>query len=63
MLNAKSFKVMGFETLSDLEAFLDREDVKTLIGDKYDHYRELWLETFDRKVNKAEKVKIKGRFN
>ena len=63
MLNAKSFKAMGFETLSDLEAFLDREDVKTLIGDKYDHYRELWLETFDRKVNKAEKVKIKGRFN
>lgn len=62
-MNAKQYKKLGFETLEDLEAFLSRKDVKTMIGENYDHYRELWLSKFDSAVNKAPKKKIKGAFN
>ena len=63
MLNKKSFKNLGFNEVADLERFLAHEDIKTLIGDNYDHYKAVWLEKFNRVMSGTEKEKIKGRFN
>ncbi|PCJ99371.1 MAG: hypothetical protein COA45_04855 [Zetaproteobacteria bacterium] len=43
--------------------FLDREDVKQLIGNKYDFYRELRLSNYESVVMGEPKKSIKGRYN
>ena len=63
-MNAKQFKKLGFETIDDLERFLNRDDVKHMIGkEKYDHFRELWLSQYASAVMGEKKKKVEGSFN
>ncbi len=63
-MNAKQFKKLGFDTKEQLEKFLDRDDVKHMIGEeKYDHYHELWLSNFSSSVIGEPRSKIEGTFN
>ena len=63
-MNAKHFKKLGFESIHDLEKFLNRDDIKHMIGkEKYDHFRELWLSSYASSVMGEPKKKIEGKFN
>lgn len=62
-MNKKQYQNLGFNTRGDLEDFLNRKDIKSIIGENYDHYRELWLAQYDRIVNNEPKKKVKGAFN
>ena len=59
----KQYEALGFKTLQDLERFLDREDIKQLIGKNYDLYRAVWVREFDKVVNKETRDRVKGSFN
>jgi|GEM_PF-2245207 len=63
-MREKQFKKLGFETIQELENFLNRDDVKQMIGaEKYDHYCELWLSNYASSVMGEPKKKIEGKFN
>ncbi|MBL4805017.1 MAG: DUF2628 domain-containing protein [Alphaproteobacteria bacterium] len=59
----KQYEALGFKSLQDLERFLDREDIKQLIGKNYDLYRAVWVREFDKVVNKETRDRVKGAFN
>ncbi|MGH1403937.1 MAG: hypothetical protein ACRBDL_06810 [Alphaproteobacteria bacterium] len=52
-----------FKQVGDVEAFLDRDEVRELIGEKYDFYRELWLQHDQKLKGERKKIEVKGRFN
>lgn len=62
-MHPKQYKKLGFDSIHDLENFLNREDVKQMVGDNYDHYRELWLSNYAYGVMNEPKTKVKGKTN
>ena len=58
-----TYENLGFNNIKRLEDFLDRDEVKELIGKNYNHYKELWLDNFNHAVNGMKKRKIKRRMN
>lgn len=64
-MNAKKFLKLGFNSIDILEKFLNRDDVKHMIGaKKYDHFRELWIANYKYKVmGETSKPKVKGKLN
>ena len=61
--SSKQYEVLGFTSLDDLERFLDREDIKGLIGKNSDLYRAYWVREYDKVVNKETRERVKGSFN
>lgn len=61
--SSKQYEDLGFKSFEDLERFLDREDIKELIGKNYDLYRAVWVREYDKVVNKHERERVKGWFN
>lgn len=64
-MHSKQYKKLGFDSIHDLDNFLNREDVKQMIGpEKYDHYKELWTSDYKYKVmGETGKPKVKGKLN
>ncbi len=52
-----------FEDIGDVQTFLDRDVVRSIIGKNYDFYRELWLQHEQQINGERAKIKVKGRWN
>ena len=52
-----------FKEIDDLEAFLNRDEVKLIIGKNYDFYKELWLQHEQKFKGERKKIQIEGRWN
>lgn len=63
MMSKKAYQKLGFTEEGHMRDFLARDDIQTIIGENYHHYRELWLAKFDYKVMGGPKPKVKGSFN
>ncbi len=52
-----------FKEIGDVKTFLDQEEVKLLVGQNYDHYRDLWLQHEQKLKGERKKIEVKGRIN
>ncbi len=62
-MHKSQYKKLGFQSIHDLESFLDSDEIKTLIGKNYDHYRAYYLAGYEHKVMGEAKKKVRGSFN
>lgn len=62
MFSKNRFEILGFKSKSDLIDFLDRPETILFIGKNYEHYKNLWIYYYEKKVEKIKPPKVKGRF-
>lgn len=62
-MGKRAYQKLGFTEEGHMRDFLARDDVQTMIGENYHHYRELWLAKFEYKVLDGPKPQVKGWFN